>query len=190
MIIYDEIGRGTSTFDGMSIARAVAEYTAGKKLGAKTMFATHYHELTVLEKECEGVVNYNIAAKKKGDDITFLRKIVRGGADRSYGIEVAALAGVPKPVILSAKRILKHLEETMPKRDEPIFEQLALDINLEGCYDADYTVPGEELTPPEPELDPVTQEIIDELKNLDVTSMTIMDAANKLYEITEKIKNL
>lgn len=92
-IVYDEIGRGTSTYDGMSIARAVAEYTVGKKIGAKTMFATHYHELTSLENELKGVVNYNVAAKKRGDDVTFLRKIVKGPTDDSYGIEVARLAG-------------------------------------------------------------------------------------------------
>jgi len=110
LIIYDEIGRGTSTFDGMSIARAVAEYTAGKKIGAKTLFATHYHELTSLEGEIDGVVNYNIAAKKKGDAITFLRKIIRGAADDSYGIEVAKLAGVPSDVTRRAKEILSALE--------------------------------------------------------------------------------
>lgn len=110
LIIYDEIGRGTSTFDGMSIARAVAEYTAGHHIGAKTLFATHYHELTELSETVEGVVNYNIAAKKKGDDIIFLRKIVRGATDDSYGIEVAKLAGVPKPVIRRAKEVLGELE--------------------------------------------------------------------------------
>ena len=110
LIIYDEIGRGTSTFDGMSIARAVAEYTLGKKIGAKTLFATHYHELTTMEDEFDGIVNYNIAAKKKGDDIVFLRKIVRGAADDSYGIEVAKLAGVPKEVTKRAKEILSTLE--------------------------------------------------------------------------------
>lgn len=93
-IIYDEIGRGTSTYDGMSIARAIIEYTVSKKLYAKTMFATHYHELTELEELCRGVVNYNIVAKKRGDELIFLRKIVRGAADESYGIEVAKLAGV------------------------------------------------------------------------------------------------
>lgn len=110
LIIYDEIGRGTSTYDGMSIARAVAEHTCGK-LGAKTLFATHYHELTDLEGELPGVVNYHIAAKKRGNDIMFLRKIVRGAADDSYGIEVAALAGVPSPVVNRAKQILKQLLE-------------------------------------------------------------------------------
>ena len=108
LIIYDEIGRGTSTYDGMSIARAVAEYTC-EKVGAKTLFATHYHELTDLEAECDGVINYNIAAKKKKDDILFLRKIVRGATDDSYGIEVAKLAGVPSPVIKRAKAVLEGI---------------------------------------------------------------------------------
>ena len=113
-IIYDEIGRGTSTYDGMSIARAVAEYTAGKALGAKAMFATHYHELTELEGEVPGIVNYNIAAKKRGDDVTFLRKIVRGPADDSYGIEVARLAGVSDKIIKRAREILAELESAAP----------------------------------------------------------------------------
>ena len=111
LLILDEIGRGTSTFDGMSIARAVLEYVADKKkLGAKALFATHYHELTVLEEVIDGVNNYNIAVKKKGDDITFLRRIVPGGADDSYGIEVAKLAGVPGEVVKRAKEILKEIE--------------------------------------------------------------------------------
>ncbi len=111
LLILDEIGRGTSTYDGMSIARAVVEHCADKKkLGAKTLFATHYHELTVLEGELPGVTNYNIAAKKKNGDIIFLRKILRGGADQSYGIEVAKLAGVPNPVIRRAHAILAELE--------------------------------------------------------------------------------
>ena len=110
LILYDEIGRGTSTYDGMSIARAVAEYTASKKLGAKTLFATHYHELTALEDELPGIVNYNIAAKKRGENITFLRKIVRGPTDDSYGIDVARLAGVPDSVIRRAREILASLE--------------------------------------------------------------------------------
>ena len=110
LIIYDEVGRGTSTYDGMSIARAIIEYTLGKKIGAKTMFATHYHELTTLEGEFDGVVNYNIAAKKRGDGITFLRKIVRGSTDDSYGIEVAKLAGVPNEVIRRAREVLASIE--------------------------------------------------------------------------------
>ena len=115
LLILDEIGRGTSTYDGMSIARAVLEFCADKKrLGAKTLFATHYHELTALEGQIPGVKNYNIAAKKKRDDILFLRKIVRGGADQSYGIEVAKLAGVPEPVLRRARKILEELEAGGP----------------------------------------------------------------------------
>jgi len=110
LIIYDEVGRGTSTYDGMAIARAVVEYTHSKKIGAKTLFATHYHELTDMEADFDGIVNYNIAAKKRGDSITFLRKIVRGGTDDSYGIEVAKLAGIPKEVIKRAKEILADIE--------------------------------------------------------------------------------
>ncbi len=108
LLILDEIGRGTSTYDGMAIARAVIEHCSSKKqLGAKTLFATHYHELTVLENELEGVKNYSIAAKKRGDDIIFLRRIVRGGADESYGIEVAKLSGIPQGVIKRAKEVFK-----------------------------------------------------------------------------------
>ena len=111
LLILDEIGRGTSTYDGMSIARAVIEYIADrKKLGAKTLFATHYHELTELEQTLEGVKNYCVAVRKRGDDIIFLRRSVRGGADDSYGIEVARLAGVPQPVIDKAKQVLQGLE--------------------------------------------------------------------------------
>ena len=110
-MILDEIGRGTSTYDGLSIAWSVIEYVANKeKLGARTLFATHYHELTELEKNLDGIKNYCIAVEKKGDDVIFLRKIKRGGADDSYGIEVAQLAGVPLPVINRAKEILKELE--------------------------------------------------------------------------------
>ena len=112
LIIYDEVGRGTSTFDGMSIARAIMEYTAGRKIGAKTLFATHYHELTSMEESYDGIVNYHIAAKKRGDSITFLRKIVRGSTDDSYGIEVAKLAGLPNEVIKRAREVLAHVEES------------------------------------------------------------------------------
>ncbi|MBC7959869.1 MAG: DNA mismatch repair protein MutS, partial [Vallitaleaceae bacterium] len=112
LIILDEIGRGTSTFDGLSIAWAVVEFIANhQSIGAKTLFATHYHELTELEGSIDGVVNYCIAVKEKGDDIIFLRKIIPGGADKSYGIQVAKLAGVPNPVILRAKEILEELTE-------------------------------------------------------------------------------
>ena len=111
LVILDEIGRGTSTYDGLSIAWAVAKYIADKeKCGAKTLFATHYHELTQLENDVEGVKNYSVAVKEKGEDVIFLRKIVKGGTDESYGIHVAKLAGVPKEVLKSANEILKGLE--------------------------------------------------------------------------------
>lgn len=139
LIIFDEIGRGTSTYDGMSIARAVLEFVADKKkLGAKTLFATHYHELTVLESTIKGVKNYNIAAKKSGDDITFLRRIIRGGADESYGIEVAKLAGVPETVVRRAKQILKQLEEgkVVEKKKVESIEQTAFDFSTPGEEEA------------------------------------------------------
>ncbi len=117
LVVLDEIGRGTSTFDGMSIARAVVEHIAdpAKGLGCKTLFATHYHELTELEGTVDGVKNYNIAVKKRGEDITFLRRIVRGPADDSYGIEVAKLAGLPGSVTRRAHEVLRTLEATAPK---------------------------------------------------------------------------
>ena len=164
-IIYDEIGRGTSTYDGMSIARAVAEYTAGKKIGAKTMFATHYHELTALERELDGVVNYNVAAKKRGGDITFLRKIVRGPTDDSYGIEVAQLAGVPAEVTRRAKEILRSLEA-----------------------DAKVRKSTERTSPPLPETenftfeDSAAEELKNTLKTLDINTLTPIEAMNLLYE--------
>ncbi len=162
LIIYDEIGRGTSTFDGMSIAKAVAEYTAGRKIGAKTMFATHYHELTVLDKEIDGVVNYNIAAKKKGDDITFLRKIVRGATDESYGIEVAKLAGVPNDVIRRAKEVLRQLNE---QNGAPRPERTAeTDNNL--TFD-----------------DLKAAEVREKLLNTDVNLLTPIEALNLICEL-------
>jgi len=170
-IIYDEIGRGTSTYDGMSIARAVAEYTAGKKLGAKTMFATHYHELTALENEIDGVVNYNVAAKKRGGDVTFLRKIVRGPTDDSYGIEVAQLAGVPNEITRRAKEILRSLEQNRPK------EQKA--------------EPNEPLTLEEMNLtfaDTAADEIKNALKKLDINTLTPIEAMNLLYEWKKRVE--
>ena len=139
LLILDEIGRGTSTYDGMSIARAVIEYVANKrKVGARALFATHYHELTVLEEMVDGVKNYNIAVKKRGDDITFLRKIVRGGVDDSYGIEVAKLAGIPNTVIKRAKAVLADLEATMPKLElhELTDEDEGPQITMENLSDS------------------------------------------------------
>ena len=169
LIIYDEIGRGTSTYDGMSIARAVMEYTAGKKCGAKTLFATHYHELSVLENSLEGVKNYNIAAKKKGDSVIFLRKIVRGSADDSYGIEVANLAGVPAEVIRRAKEVLRELEAGSPKKEKAPTKE-----------------PEEEL----PILSTLRDSIIDALKEVNVDTLTPIEALGKLYELSRDAKEL
>ena len=164
-IIYDEIGRGTSTYDGMSIARAVAEYTAGKKIGAKTMFATHYHELTALEGELDGVVNYNVAAKKRGGDITFLRKIVPGPTDDSYGIEVAQLAGVPTEVTRRAKEILRSLENGVKTQNKPGKNAHSSDEALNFTFE-----------------DSAAEEIKSKLKTLDINTLTPIEAMNLLYE--------
>ena len=173
LLILDEIGRGTSTYDGMSIARAVLEYVADRKsLGAKTLFATHYHELTALEELIPGVKNYNIAVKKRGDDITFLRRIVRGGADDSYGIEVAKLAGVPNRVISRAKEILSELNDgkdvSMPKR------LLRRETEEDGAQIS--------LTPPN------ETEILEKLKTLDVNTLTPIECMNELFELCRLAK--
>ncbi len=168
-IIYDEIGRGTSTYDGMSIARAVAEYTVGKKIGAKSMFATHYHELTSLEGEIRGIVNYNIAAKKRGEDITFLRKIVRGPTDDSYGIEVARLAGVPSEITRHAREILSELEKNgkaspaaKTKKAEPE------SINMSFA-------------------DIAADEIKERIQKTDINTLTPIEALNLIYELKKLI---
>lgn len=175
LIILDEIGRGTSTYDGMSIARAVLEYTADrKKLGAKTLFATHYHELTELENSLDGVKNYNIAVKRRGEDIIFLRRIVRGGADGSYGIDVARLAGVPDSVVKRAKVILKNLEQTAPA---PKHAEIPAEIPEEESMQVSFgSAAGDEIT--------------EELKNLDVNTLTPIEAMSKLYELSNKAKQI
>ena len=185
LLILEEIGRGTSTFDGLSIAWAVIEHISNTKLlGAKTLFATHYHELTELEGKIPGVNNYCIAVKERGDDIVFLRKIVKGGADKSYGIQVAKLAGVPDSVLDRAKELVDELvhtditssfkdlaensRKTKPKAvhyDEVDLEQISLFDTVQD------------------------QDIIEELKNLDITMLTPMDAMNTLYRLQNKLKN-
>lgn len=172
LLVLDEIGRGTSTFDGMSIARAVLEFVVDKrKLGAKTLFATHYHELTEMEDLMDGVKNYSIAVKKRGDDITFLRRIIRGGADDSYGIEVAKLAGLPQAVISRAKQVLKELEagqEVTPKAK------------------AHKKAPKEEAPPPQISLLPSAESEIEErLKKVDVNTLTPIEAMNLLFELAK-----
>ena len=179
LIILDEVGRGTSTFDGMSIARAVLEYISDKrKIGAKTLFSTHYHELTELEGKLDGVKNYNISVKKRGSTITFLRRIVRGPADGSYGIEVAKLAGVPAGVVNRAREILLELESEdrklragarpdFEKNDEQ--EEMPLQISLQSERD---------------------DEIIDELKNIDADTLTPLEALTTLYKLAQKAKGM
>ena len=173
LIVYDEIGRGTSTYDGLSIARAVAEYTLSKKIGAKTLFATHYHELTVLESEFDGVVNYNIAAKKRGDDITFLRKIVRGAADESYGIEVAKLAGVPNEVIRRAKEILLSIENEQPV---PVKRKTAAAVEDEQPDMLAVLSSGDE------------KEVADKLRSIDINTLTPIEAMNVIFELKKKLQ--
>ena len=186
LLILDEIGRGTSTFDGLSIAWAVIEHISNRKLlGAKTLFATHYHELTELEGKMSNVNNYCIAVKEKGDDIVFLRKIIKGGADKSYGIQVARLAGVPDLVIDRAKEIVEQLsdnditekvqsisiaENNAPSKKQEHYDELDLDqISLfDTVTDAD---------------------VLEELKNVEVSTMTPLDALNTLYRLQNKLKN-
>lgn len=171
LLILDEIGRGTSTYDGMSIARAVLEYVCDKKkIGAKTLFATHYHELTALEGQLQGVKNYNIAVKKRGDDITFLRRIVRGGADDSYGVEVAKLSGIPSSVIERAKEILKTLEtegaDTAPKfSDDETDAQITFELH--GA-----------------------KQLLEELKLLDVNTLTPIECMTALNGFVQKAKEI
>lgn len=171
LLILDEIGRGTSTYDGMAIARAVLEYCADKKkLGAKTMFATHYHELSALEGKLEGVRNYNITAKKQGGDIIFLRKIVRGAADDSYGIEVAKLAGVPEFVINRSRRFLDELEARSPKMPGPAKPVQTLEGNGQLSLS---DVGGNEIT--------------QRLKAVNLDVLTPIEAMNLLYELKKKV---
>ena len=181
LLILDEIGRGTSTFDGLAIAWAVIEHISNTKLcGAKTLFATHYHELTELEGKIPGVNNYCIAVKEKGDDIVFLRKIVQGGADKSYGIQVAKLAGVPDSVIQRAKELVEELSDaditaavkdlTTTKKKKPVYDQM--DMAQMSLFD---TVKDDD--------------IIEEIKGLDMGNMTPIEAMNTLYNLQNKIKN-
>lgn len=185
LLILDEIGRGTSTIDGLSIAWAVVEYISNPKiLGAKTLFATHYHELTELEGKLSNVNNYCIAVKEKGDDIVFLRKIVSGGADRSYGIQVAKLAGVPDPVIERAKVICEELERAN-------MSNLAANLpEIPSQHKAKTKKPDDVDLAQMSLFDTVKDDdIIEEIREIDLTNMTPFEAMSKLYEIQNKIKN-
>jgi len=169
LLILDEIGRGTSTYDGMAIARAVLEYAASpKQLGAKTLFATHYHELSAIEEELPGIKNYNIAVKKRGDKMIFLRKIVPGATDDSFGVEVAKLAGLPNAVITRAREILQELESqdgTRPVkvRDEEPADQISM-------------------------MDLTSQQVCQALSSISVETLTPIEAMNELYKLKKMLE--
>jgi len=185
LLILDEIGRGTSTFDGLSIAWAVIEHISNRKLlGAKTLFATHYHELTELEGKMSNVNNYCIAVKEKGDDIVFLRKIVKGGADKSYGIQVAKLAGVPDMVIDRAKEIVAQLS------DNDITQKVQ-GISVDSSHDKKKVKKYDEVDLEQMSLmDTVTDaDIIRDLREIDISNLTPLDALNTLYKLQNSIKN-
>jgi DNA mismatch repair protein mutS len=172
LVILDEIGRGTSTYDGLSIAWAVAEYILDKNVcGAKTLFATHYHELVGLEEKLPGIKNYHIAVKEKGEDIIFLRKIVKGGTDESYGIHVAKLAGVPKVVTTKANEILRSLERKNILTNKKVEKQDKKQV--EGQFDMyNYKL----------------AEIAHEVDKINLNELTPIDALNTLVRIKEKMK--
>ena len=172
LVVLDEIGRGTSTFDGMSIAKAVAEYIIRKEtLGCKTMFATHYHELTSLEQQLPGVANYNIAVKKRGDDITFLRKIVPGGVDDSYGVAVAKLAGLPEEVICRANEILQELEsgasEIKPHAQQEAVTDMPIQVQMEESKE---------------------YKAIQKTKDISPDTLTPIEAMNTLFELRKMVE--
>ena len=186
LLILDEIGRGTSTFDGLSIAWAVIEHISNPRLlGAKTLFATHYHELTELEGKLAGVNNYCIAVKERGDDIVFLRKIVKGGADKSYGIQVAKLAGVPDTVIERAKELVEELvsaditatvkniaSENKSVKPKPVPHYDEVDMKQMSLFD---TVKDDD--------------VLEELKTVQLDELRPVDALNLLYQLQNKLKN-
>ena len=176
LIIYDEVGRGTSTFDGMSIARAIIEYTAGRRIGARTLFATHYHELTGMEGTYEGIVNYHIAARKRGDTVTFLRKIVRGSTDDSFGIEGAKLAGLPNEVIRRAREILAAVETSSRAVREAVDEA---DNGRKTAKPDDGALSLD---------DCLNERLIDELRALDVNTLSPFECMSLLFEWKKQIR--
>ena len=186
LLILDEIGRGTSTYDGLAIAWAVTEHISNRKiLGAKTLFATHYHELTELEGKMDNVNNYCIAVKENGDDIVFLRKIVKGGADKSYGIQVAKLAGVPDMVIDRAKEIVAELTDNdITGKVQSIAKDNKSDKKVKVKHYDDVDMDQMSL------FDTVTDEdVLKRLQEIDITTLTPMDALNTLYKLQSDLKN-
>lgn len=182
LIILDEVGRGTSTFDGLSIAWAVVDYISNH-IGAKTLFATHYHELTELEGRVQGIKNYCISVKEHGDNIIFLRKIIRGGADQSYGIQVAKLAGLPQDVVKRAKEILSKLEES------DINKGIKGNINDEIAISSSATAKAPENNIQISLFDYKENEIISDIKGIDILNITPMEAMNELYKLYQKVSN-
>ncbi len=181
LIILDEVGRGTSTFDGVSIATAISEYIH-EKIKAKTIFATHYHELTDLEKKYKNVVNYRIEVNEKNGKVMFLRNIVKGGADKSYGIEVAKLAGLPKEILKQSKKILNRLEQKKELIEKTInVQQLSL-------FDQLLEIDDEDTETVEDTNNEIVEEIIYELENKDVNNMTPMDAMKFIFELKNKLR--
>lgn len=178
LIIYDEVGRGTSTFDGMSIARAIIEYTASRRIGARTLFATHYHELTSMEGMYDGIVNYHIAAKKRGDDVTFLRKILRGSTDDSFGIEVAKLAGLPNEVIKRAREVLTSVEKSSQALRDAV-----------DAPDSAGKKKGKEADDGALSLDDcLNQRLIDELRAVDINTLSPFECMSLLFEWKKQIR--
>ena len=176
LVILDEVGRGTSTFDGLSIAWASVEHIASEKCGARTLFATHYHELSELEGRLPGVANYRVTAKEQGEDVIFLRKVVPGGEDRSYGVAVAKLAGLPNPVIARARQIMARLE--VDDQSKGTIGQSILDKRKNA---GNKQVSITELKP---------MELVEEISALDVVGMTPIEALNKLFELSEKARRI
>ena len=170
LVILDEIGRGTSTYDGLSIAWAVAEYIADKeKCGAKTLFATHYHEMTTLEEAGNGIKNYSIAVKEKGEDVIFLRKIVQGGTDQSYGIHVAKLAGVPQAVVKNANQILKTLERKSVLKNSKEKEEKNVQAGQLDMYNYKLA------------------EIAQQIDKININELTPIEALNILVKLKESV---
>ena len=192
LVVMDEVGRGTSTYDGISIARALVEYLY-ENIKCKTLFSTHYHELTNLEHQYQGIKNYTVAIKEKGEDIIFLRKVIPGRADRSYGIHVAKLAGFPADILMRAESILQGFEKGVPEAKS----EVAVALNKEEGKGQLTFFPSEKSKAnrilSKDKEDPIvvdskTQQTVDDIKGLDLLNMTPLDAMNKLHELKKKLE--
>ena len=175
LVILDEVGRGTSTFDGLSIAWAAVEHLANQKCGARTLFATHYHELSVLEGKLDGVVNYRVTAMEHGDEVIMLRKVVPGGEDKSYGVAVAKIAGLPNSVVNRARQIMARLEVD-EMQNGSLGESI---VNKKTAKDRQVTLN---------DFEPIA--LVEEIKKLDVNSLTPIEAMNTLFMLHEKAQRI